>query len=416
MSRHGNRAALLVVLLSLFIIATATVASASGGYGLRSRAFPGYEPPGELVASSAMVVDLITGDVLFEQNADARMGPASLVKVATLSMVFEALEEGRIALDDEIEVSERAWSANVPGSKMFIEVGERIPLHDLMQGIAVASGNDACIAVAEHLGGTEEGFVASMNRLARDLDMEDTLFANSHGLPAEGQYTTARDVAKLARYFSLRFPEGENYTSQEEFVYGVATPHRHWNGLLFRDDRVVGLKTGYTGDSGFHLAATARDGDRYYLAVVMGIGAENSMEYPEGTATREDEALRLLNWAFENFELYDVPAPDELDDTVRIYGGSILDLGLHMDPNRGALTLPTGTGESLVYRVDIEEPLRAPLSTDDPVGSVEVFWPTGDGEEELHLATWSVFPGEDVAPGGLWRRFIDWLILLFSAG
>ncbi|MFO7942219.1 MAG: D-alanyl-D-alanine carboxypeptidase family protein [Bacillota bacterium] len=381
---------------------------------LRESPFTGYQPDIELSAQSAMVVDLVTGDILFEKNADAKMGPASLVKIATLALLFQALEEGETDLEETVTVSERAWSANVVGSRMFIEVGEEIPLDLLIQGIAVASGNDACIAVAEHLGGSEAQFVSQMNELANRLAMEDTRFATPHGLPAEDQHTTARDIAKLARYFSLRYPEAEGYTSQQEFVYGVETPHRHWNGLLFKDDRVVGLKTGYTEESGFHLAATAREGEKHYLALVMGVGTDNSVDYAEGTAIREDEAGALLDWAFENFRLYDVPTPKEIPDSVRIFGGEVLEVDLEMESNRPPLSLPKGAERELVYRVSVDEPLRAPLGGDEEVGSVRVFWQPPEEDDEVLLARWSIHPTTDVAIGGLWRRFVDWLILLFN--
>ncbi|MFW5897195.1 MAG: serine hydrolase [Bacillota bacterium] len=405
----------IAVLLVSILAGYGGMASADTDFAKLSESpFTGNEPGIDLTADSAIVVDLVTGDILFEKNADAKMGPASLVKIATLTLVFEALAEGEVDLEETVTVSERAWSANVVGSRMFIEAGEEIPLDLLVQGIAVASGNDACIAVAEHLGGSEAGFVAKMNELADLLGMENTNFATPHGLPAEGQHTTARDIAKLARHFSLSYPEAEAYTSQEEFVYGVQTPHRHWNGLLFKDDRVVGLKTGYTAESGFHLAATARDGERHYLALVMGIGADNSLDYGEGTSTREDEAGALLDWAFDNFRLHEVPTPREIPDSVRVFGGNPMEVGLKMESRRQPMTLPKGVERELAYRVSVDEPLRAPISQDDPVGSVEVFWKPSDEDSETLLARWNLHPTTDVEIGGLWRRFVDWLILLFN--
>ncbi len=404
----------LAIALVITLLLPGAVLAHDSSSALRGPRFADYDPGLELEATSAMVVDLVTGDILFEKNADERMGPASLVKVGTLSLVFDALRQGEVSLQDAVPVSERAWAANVPGSRMFIEAGDEIPLDLLIQGIAVASGNDASIAVAEYLGGSEEGFVSSLNSLANELGMENTTFRNSHGLPAEGQFTTARDMVRLARYFSLEFPEAEAYTSQKEFVYGVETPHRHWNGLLFTDDRVVGLKTGFTGDSGFHLAATARDGDRHYLAIVMGVGAENSMEYPEGTATREGEAGSLLNWAFNNFELHNLRAPSDLPDDVRVYGGRETSVAIVMERDIPPMTLPKGTAGNIRYEYTVDEPLRAPLATGDRVGEIVVSWDPGDGEASVALGNWGLYPEEDVELGGLWRRFIDWLVLLFS--
>ncbi len=405
---------LLGVMMLVVLLFSTPAGADTADYDLRDRVFPGVAPPMQLQANSAMVVDLVTGDILFEENADERMGPASLVKIATLALAFEALSEGTVSLEDQVPISERAWAANVPGSKMFIEVGDEIPLDLLVQGVAVASGNDASIAVAEYIGGNEDAFVNAMNRLGDRLGMDNTQFRNSHGLPAEGQYTTARDMAKLARYFSLRFPEAERYTSQKEFVYGVETPHEHWNGLLFTDERVVGLKTGYTSESGFHLAATARDGDRHYLAIVMGIGKENTMDYPEGTATRENEAGGLLDWAFDTFVLATLDLSDTLPGEVRVFGGNPQYVPLKASKVQN-LTLPKGAEEEIAYAVDIDSPLRAPLSMDDPVGTVEAHLEIGgDPDARYHLGEWHVYPERAVPYGGLWRRFIDWLILLFS--
>ncbi len=383
-------------------------------YEVVSRSFPGHTlNPDSFEAASVIVMDIRTGALLFEKAPDASYGPASLSKIVTLALAYRAIEEGRAAYDDMVLVSERAWAANVPGSKMFIEVGEEIPLETVMTGMIVASGNDASIAVAEHLAGSAEVFVDRMNDMARELGMRDTYLGTVNGLPAEGQRVTPRDIARLVRYFSMTFPQSEEITTQESFTYaGITQPNR--NGLVFRDERVTGLKTGYTRESGYHLVATARDGDDHYAAIIMGIGAgiEDQSE-PEAIATREREALAVLNWAFDNFTMHAVNVEPALPEDVRVYGGEPLSIPVRVG-EEPAVIVPEGTEDQIRVEVSLGEVARAPLSREDVIGTLNLYWEPSDDDEPLHLGLWTVHPAQDVERGSWWRRMIDSILLFFQ--
>jgi D-alanyl-D-alanine carboxypeptidase (penicillin-binding protein 5/6) len=240
-------------------------------------------------AQSAVLMDGLTGQVLFEQNSHLRIPPASFVKVLTLYLVFDAIRAGQLKMDDMVTVSEKAWRTQ--GSKMFIKVGERVKVEDLLKGVAVDSGNDACVALAEHLSGSEDVFVSKMNEKARVLGLRDSQFKNSHGMPADGQYTTAMDMAILSRRYIEDHPEALAFHSATEFEYnGIRQGNR--NILLQKNIGVDGLKTGHIEESGYHLAATAkRDGQRM-IAIVMGC---------DKVRQRAPEAQALLEYGFRNF-------------------------------------------------------------------------------------------------------------------
>jgi D-alanyl-D-alanine carboxypeptidase (penicillin-binding protein 5/6) len=240
-------------------------------------------------AQSAVLMDGLTGQVLYEQNPGLRISPASFVKVMTLYVVYDAIRAGQLKTDDMVTVSEKAW--RMQGSKMFIKVGERVKVEDLMKGVAIASGNDACIALAEHLSGSEETFVSKMNEKAELLGLKDSQFKNSHGMPAENQYTTAMDMAVLSKRYIEDHPEALVLHSTVEFEYnGIRQGNR--NTLLQKNIGVDGLKTGHVEESGYHLATTAkRDGQRM-IAVVMGC---------DKVRKRAPEAQKLLEYGFKNF-------------------------------------------------------------------------------------------------------------------
>jgi D-alanyl-D-alanine carboxypeptidase (penicillin-binding protein 5/6) len=244
-------------------------------------------------AKSAVLMDGLTGQILYEQKPDLRVPPASFVKVMTLYVVLDAIRAGQMKLDDMVTVSEKAWKRTykTDSSSMFLKVGERVKIDDLLRGVAIASGNDACIALAEHLAGSEEAFVSKMNEKAKLLGLKDSQFRNPDGMPAEGQYTTAIDMATLARRYIEDHPEALVYHSTIEFEYnGIHQANR--NTLLQKNIGVDGLKTGHVQEAGYHLAATAkRDGQRM-IAVVMGCKTKSR---------RGPEAQKLLEYGFKNF-------------------------------------------------------------------------------------------------------------------
>ena len=242
-------------------------------------------------ARGAILTDALTGQILLESNRDQKIEPASFVKVMTLYITFDLIRNGRAKLSDEVFISQKAWKTG--GSQMFIEVNNKVVLEDLIKGIAVVSGNDACVAVAEHLYGSTEDFVNMMNETAQKIGMRNSFFKNPHGLPDSQQYTTPYDMALLARRYIHDFPEGLQYHSMLEFTYGGITQHNR-NGLLRKDESVDGLKTGFIAESGYHLLATAKRNNRRLIAVIMGAQSFN---------VREQEARKLLNYGYQNFDL-----------------------------------------------------------------------------------------------------------------
>jgi D-alanyl-D-alanine carboxypeptidase (penicillin-binding protein 5/6) len=236
---------------------------------------------------AAVLLDANSGEFLYTQNPHESIPPASLTKILTLFLIFDAIQQGQVSLEDQVPISRRAWRTG--GSRMFVKAGERVPLEELIKGIAVDSGNDASVAVAEYLEGSERAFVAKMNERLRELNIRDTRIETVHGLPARNQYTTAADMALLARAYIQAHPEALRYHQLTSFTYRNISQHNR-NRLLLQDPSVDGLKTGYTRKSGYHLVATARRGDQRLIAVVM--DARNRK-------IREREAMRLLNLGFE---------------------------------------------------------------------------------------------------------------------
>jgi len=235
---------------------------------------------------SAILMDMTTGRILYTHNADAPLPPASITKVLSLYLADEAIREGRVRPTDPVKISRKAGRTG--GSKMFIQAGSEIPLEELLKGMAVVSANDASVAVAEHIGGNVEGFVEQMNRKARELGMERSVFKNPNGLPARGQFTTARDMMILASDYLRRFPESLNLHSQQYFTYQDIT-QRNRNSLLQHYPNADGLKTGWVVAAGYHIVATAKRGNTRLIAIVM--GAKTS-------AIRAREAEKLLDEGF----------------------------------------------------------------------------------------------------------------------
>ncbi len=242
-------------------------------------------------AKSAVLMDATTGEILLAHNPDQGIPPASFAKLLTLYVTFDMMKHQKLRLVDEVFVSKKAWRTG--GSKMFIEVNSKVPVEELIKGIAIVSGNDACVAMAEHLSGDTATFTKVMNKYAQQLGMDNSHFSNPHGLPEEEQLTTARDMAILARSYINNFPEALQYHSMLEFTYSDIT-QKNRNGLLRKSNFVDGLKTGWVEKSGYNLLATAMKDNQRLIAVVMGAKNVN---------TREKEALKLLNYGYQNFSL-----------------------------------------------------------------------------------------------------------------
>lgn len=288
-------------------------------------------------ARSALLMDGLTGEILYEQDPELRIPPASFAKILTLYLAFDAIRDGQLKMEDLVTVSEEAWRTQ--GSKMFIQVGDRVKVEDLIKGIAISSGNDACIALAEHLAGSEEVFVAKMNEKAKALGMKNSQFRNSHGLPAEGQYTTATDMAILSKRYVEDHSPSLAIHSTVEFEYnGIKQGNR--NTLLQKNIGVDGLKTGHVEESGYHLVATAkRDGQRL-IAVVMGC---------DKMKKRAIEAQKLLEYGFRNFTTVEAVKKGDSFGPLKVKRGKMDQVSLTASED-GRVTVPKGK-ENLVSAI-----------------------------------------------------------------
>jgi D-alanyl-D-alanine carboxypeptidase (penicillin-binding protein 5/6) len=322
-------------------------------------------------ARSAILMDGITGQLLFEQNPDLKMSPASFVKVMTLYLVYDAIRAGQLKMDEMVTVSEKAWK--IQGSKMFIKVGERVKVEDLIKGVAIASGNDACIALAEHLSGSEEAFVSKMNEKAKLLGLKDSQFKNSHGMPAEGQYTTALEMAMLSKRYIESHPESLVFHSTVEFEYnGIRQGNR--NTLLQKNIGVDGLKTGHVEEVGYHLAATAKRNGQRMIAVVMGCNKMNK---------RGPEAQKLLEYGFKNFSTVEAVKKGATFGPVKVKRGKLNQVALTAAED-AKVTVAKGK-ENLVSAVPQLPPfIVAPVHKDQVMAKVFI-QNEGKLAKEVHL-------------------------------
>lgn len=347
-------------------------------------------------AKSYLLIDARTGHELASLNPDTQLAPASLTKLMTTYVVFAALKQEQMRLEDEVTVSEKAWRTQ--GSRMFIEVGTRVSIEDLMAGMIVQSGNDASVALAEHLAGSESVFAELMNQYAAKLGMLSSHFVNATGLPAEGHVTTARDLTTLARALVQDFPEYYGrWHSMKEFTYnGIKQNNR--NSLLWRDDSVDGLKTGHTDDAGYCLVASAeRDGMRI-ISAVMGTSS---------TKARTDGSQALINYGYRFFETRLLFKAGEEIATTRVWksANESSSLGVLEDLY---ITVRRGSYDKLESSLDIPAIIEAPIAAGQPVAELKVRF----GEEEL-LRT-SLRALNDNPLGSVWQRARDSVSLWFE--
>ncbi|WP_411795335.1 D-alanyl-D-alanine carboxypeptidase family protein [Halomonas sp. A29] len=351
--------------------------------------------PPQIAAKSWILMDADSGRVLVEHNADERLPPASLTKLMTAYLVERELDRGNIGLDDRVRISENAWRTG--GSKMFIEVNTEVAIRDLLYGIIIASGNDASVAVAEHLAGGEAPFADLMNQHATRLGLHNTNFANATGLPHPEQYSSARDMALLSQYIINDYPEHYAVYAEKYFTYNdIRQPNR--NRLLWRDPTVDGLKTGWTTEAGYGLVASAKRDDMRLISVVMGTSSEES---------RAQETQKLLSYGFRYYETLALYEQGAVLNTPRIWGGEKNELRVGVDRNV-AMTLPRARNQELSARLDIRQDLTAPISLGDRVGTLEVR--LGDeivGEQPLVAL-------EAIEEGGLFKRLFDQVRRFFA--
>ena len=351
--------------------------------------------PPSLTARGYLLVDQKSGRVLASRAEHERMEPASITKLMTAYAVFGALRAGQMELSEQVLVSEKAW--RTPGSRMFIEVGMRVPVELLLQGMIVQSGNDASVALAEQVAGSEETFAGLMNQLAARLGMTDTHYVNSTGLPAENHYTSAADITKLAKSIIAEFPEYYGWYSQKEFTYNdIKQPNR--NSLLWRDPSVDGLKTGHTEAAGYCLVSSAERNGMRLIAVVLGNRSEEA---------RLKESQVLLNYGFRFFETRLLYPAGGVVTEARVWKGSreLTDLGVEDD---FYVTIPKGSYDQLEAAVDVPVQLIAPLDPSQQLGQIRVVL------DEETMASADLYTLTEVETGNLWQRTRDTVLLWFE--
>ena len=339
----------------------------------------------ETLARAAILIDHDTGQVLYEKNADEPLPPASMSKLMTVLMVFERLRDGRLSVDDEFTVSEKAWRKG--GSKMFVEVGKRVRVEDLLRGIIVQSGNDACIVVAENLAGSEEAFAEQMTARAHELGLANTTLRNASGWPDPGHLMSVRDLATLAGIIIAEYPEYYTIFSEREFEFSGILQYAR-NPLLRRDVGADGLKTGHTEDAGYGLTASAtRDGRRLVLVVA-------GLETP-GQRARESE--RLLEHGFREFKAYELFAAGQTVDHVDVWLGQQERVPLVTD-RRVALTLTPAARQDLQVRLIYDGPVPAPVPLGATLAELEI---TAPGIEPQRVP---LLAGAEIPEAGLLGR------------
>ncbi len=355
--------------------------------------------PPQVNAKGHLLIDFTTGKVIAESNADIQLEPASLTKMMTSYIIGTEIESGNISPDDMVTISENAWAKNFPeSSKMFIEVGKQISVSDLNRGIIVQSGNDACVAMAEHIAGAEDAFADMMNAHAERLGMMGSHFVNSHGLSDADHYTTPRDMATLAVALINDVPEEYSIYAEKSFTFnGIKQYNR--NGLLWdKSMNVDGIKTGHHSAAGYSLVSSATKGDMRLVAVVMGTDSERA---------RKVESKKLLNYGFRFFETITPYKAGEVFATQRIWMGDKEEVNLGILEST-PITIPRGQRKNLEASFKLDKKLEAPLEKGEVVGTVNLKL----GDEEV--ATYPLVALQSINEGGVFSRFMDYISQKFS--
>lgn len=353
-------------------------------------------PPPSVAAEGHLLIDPATNKVITEQNADMRLAPASLTKIMTVYVIGKELQAGNISIDDKVKISENAWAKNFPdSSKMFIEVNTEVAVSDLLRGIMVQSGNDACVAMAEHIAGSESAFASMMNAHAANLGMMGTNFVNSHGLHDPDHYTTPRDMALLSAAIITEVPEMYAIYGEKEFTYNSIKQYNRNSLLWDKSLNVDGIKTGHTSDAGYSLITSATQGDMRLISVVMGTESERS---------RKEENKKLLRYGFR---FYETVTPYEAGESFvahRIFMGDreTVDLGINQST---PITIPRGQTKNLDANFVLDEKLEAPLAKGEVVGTLYIQL---EGED---IAEYPLVALHEVNEGGVVDRAIDFIKL-----
>ena len=374
----------LVIVLACLFFANAVMADES---------LPVPAPP-QFDASSYVLMDFGSGAVLADHNSRERVDPASITKIMTAYIVYKSLAAGDITLEDQVEISEYAWRSI--GSRTFVEVGSKIKLEDLLLGLIIQSGNDASIALAEHVAGTEQAFADVMNTQAKRLGMKDSHFVNATGLPDAEHFTTAYDIALLSRAMISEYPEEYKTYAQKEYTFnGIKQFNR--NRLLWRDAAIDGIKTGYTEAAGYCLAASAVKNDMRLISAVMGTASDK---------VRTVNSQALLNYGFRYYESHKLYKAGEMLAQQRMWKGELktIQLGLEEDL---FVTIPRGRYEDLKADMVVDTEIIAPIQQGDQVGVVKV---TLEGKDYLEQPLVALQANPE---GGLLRRIVDFFVKLF---
>ncbi|WP_039986025.1 D-alanyl-D-alanine carboxypeptidase family protein [Vibrio owensii] len=359
--------------------------------------------PPQLQAKGYVLMDFQSGAIIAEQNARAGLAPASLTKLMTAYVVGQEIKSGRLQWDDKVTVSENAWSAKFPdSSKMFIQPKDEITVANLMRGVIVQSGNDACVALAEHVAGSEGAFVALMNGWADKLSLNDTYFVNSHGLDSEGIQTSPNDMATLMQSIINDVPEVYALYSEKVFKWNKITQYNRNKLLWDKSMDVDGGKTGYTSNAGYSLVSSAKQGKMRLISVVMGTPSKQS---------RISQSKNLLSYGFRFYDTKQVAKQGEVQASAKVWKGDVseIDLGFAQD---AYLTLPRSLTAGLDKSVVVNEPLIAPIAKGDVVG--KVVWKSDDKT----VASYPLVSNQAVEEGSwigkLWDSLVLWVKSLFN--
>ena len=348
-----------------------------------------------LNAKAYILIDVNSGKIIAEKNSDERLPPASLTKMMTLYVISNALKNEQIHLADNVRISQEAWK--IGGSRMFVKEGQQVPVEELLKGIIVDSGNDACVAMAEHLGSSESGFTEIMNHQAKNLGMSNSHFTDSTGLPDKEHYTSAKDLAILGRALINNFPEYYHWYKQKWFTFnGIRQPNR--NRLLWRDNQVDGVKTGHTDEAGFCLVSSAKRDNMRLLAVVL-----NS---PNDTA-RADDSERLINYGFRFFETHELYKAGSSITELPLYKGESdkIIIGLLNDQ---FITIPAGQYQRLSISTKVPKYVEAPIKKGDAIGELVIKF---DGNI---IGNRPLYALNNVAKGGFFACAKDSVALMFK--
>lgn len=363
---------------------------------------PAAPPP--TGAAAWLIMDYSNGQVLASGNPDVRIEPASITKVMTSYVVAAEIKAGKIKPTDQVLISENAWrggGGGTDGSTSFLPLGSTVSLEELERGMVIQSGNDAAIALAEHVAGSEQAFVELMNTYAKKIGMNNTHFMNPHGLPDPNHYSTARDLVLMGRALIRDFPQAYSFNKIKEYTVNGIKQHNR-NGLLWRDSSVDGIKTGHTSTAGYCLLASAKRGEQRLISVVLGIMTDSQKE---GFRLRENGNLALLNWGFRFFETRTLYTPDKIIASPRVWKGAANTVGLAVAAPF-SVTVPRGRFDALKANIDVPKYIIAPLKAGQKIGTLRI---SLDGKV---IAEAPLVAKTAVAEAGffgrLWDGFLMW--------